>query len=451
MRTIRLCLAIMALLTLAQTASAQMSRILGRTVPAPDIDTIALIDNKLPQQIYQSIIDRPDFDSIISNPSRHYKVANIGRPGPLVFSTYKFLPKHELTNPERDSNFADAYVWLDDLSSTENAYQRAIQDLMMYNPDAIEYNADNLPVAPKLYRAFVDPSSLRIEFEEAKVTEKPQGPETERKKWLHRFDASLQFSQAYVSPNWYQGGNNNLNMIGQLIYNLKLNQKFYPNYLLDITAQYKIGLNSTPDDSIRAYNISEDLFQFNLTAGLKAYKKWYYSANVNFKTQIFNHYPSNSHNLTSALLSPGELNVGLGMTYNSTNKNKTFTIDLSVSPISWNLKTCINHNLNETAFGIKEGRNSVSEIGSSLECKYQWKMAWNITYKSRIFLFSDYSYLQGDWEHTFNFAINRYFSTQLYLHMRYDTSTPRIEDSKWHKFQFKEILSFGFNYVFSTI
>ena len=139
------------------------------------------------------------------------------------------------------------------------------------------------------------------------------------------------------------------------------------------------------------------------------------------------------------------------MTYNSTNKNKTFTIDLSVSPISWNLKTCINHNLNETAFGIKEGRNSVSEIGSSLECKYQWKMAWNITYKSRIFLFSDYSYLQGDWEHTFNFAINRYFSTQLYLHMRYDTSTPRIEDSKWHKFQFKEILSFGFNYVFSTI
>ena len=36
--------------------------------------------------------------------------------------------------------------------------------------------------------------------------------------------------------------------------------------------------------------------------------------------------------------------------------------------------------------------------------------------------------------------------------MRYDTRTPRCEDDpKWHKFQFKEILSFGIAYHFGTI
>ena len=35
--------------------------------------------------------------------------------------------------------------------------------------------------------------------------------------------------------------------------------------------------------------------------------------------------------------------------------------------------------------------------------------------------------------------------------MRYDTNTPRVEDSRWHKMQLKEILSFGFNYTFGMI
>ena len=35
--------------------------------------------------------------------------------------------------------------------------------------------------------------------------------------------------------------------------------------------------------------------------------------------------------------------------------------------------------------------------------------------------------------------------------MRYDSSTPACDDPDWHKFQFKEILSFGFSYKFATI
>lgn len=53
----------------------------------------------------------------------------------------------------------------------------------------------------------------------------------DRINWLHNFDASLQFSQAYVSKNWYQGGNSNLNAILNVLYNVSLNQKFHPNLI----------------------------------------------------------------------------------------------------------------------------------------------------------------------------------------------------------------------------
>ena len=34
------------------------------------------------------------------------------------------------------------------------------------------------------------------------------------------------------------------------------------------------------------YNISEDIFQWNMKAGVKAFKKWFYSFNLQFKTQM---------------------------------------------------------------------------------------------------------------------------------------------------------------------
>ena len=65
-----------------------------------------------------------------------------------------------------------------------------------------------------------------------------------------------------------------------------------------------------------------DLFQFNLLAGYKASKYWYYSTNVSFKTQFLHNYKANTRDLKGAFLSPGELNVGVGMTYNYANPKR---------------------------------------------------------------------------------------------------------------------------------
>ncbi len=254
-----------------------------------------------------------------------------------------------------------------------------------------------------------------------------------------------------MSPNWYQGGNNNLNTLANIYYNVKLNTEYHPNLLFETTAQYKLGMNNAPDDSIHNYNISDDLLQINTTFGIKAAKRWYYSFTGQFKTQVLNSYKKNSHDLNSSFLSPGELTAGIGMTYNYANAPKTFTFDASIAPLSYNLKTCISNRIDPTAYNIKEGRKTSHNFGSSAELRLFWKLAYNITFSSRIFAFTDYDSAQADWENTLSFDINRFLSTQVYVHMRYDSATPPCEDENWKKLQVKEILSIGFAYKFSSI
>ncbi|MDE6100734.1 MAG: DUF3078 domain-containing protein [Paramuribaculum sp.] len=400
------------------------------------------------------LIDNDDFDSLISTPERPYRSAILEFAAPAVFDRYELLDTVAL-RPVGHGYFNDAFQWLDDYETSFSILENARQNYVFSNPDRVMYNLADLPEPPKAYRAFVDPLTTNIVVEEIDVStdESPiqLAADISYKKWLNSFDASLQFSQAYISPNWYQGGNNNLNLIGHAIYNIKLNQKFYPNVLFETTVQYKLALNSAPDDSIHAFNISEDLFQINSTFGLKAAKRWYYSANLLFKTQLLKSYPTNSRTVKSSFMSPGELNIGLGMTYNYESPKKNFAFGASISPLSWNLKTCMDSDLDPTAYGIDVGRHSVNTFGSSAELKAMWKVAYNIVYNTRLFCFTDYGKFQADWEHTIDFNINKFLSTRLFVNMRYDTQTPRPADSdKWHKFQLKEIFSFGFAYHFGV-
>ncbi|MCM1068134.1 MAG: DUF3078 domain-containing protein [Muribaculaceae bacterium] len=372
---------------------------------------------------------------------------------PMVFTTYRSPQPRKLM--ERDFSGAPEMRWIE-----EQIAQRKIMSDLQYNlytryPDRVQYNINLLPEAPKEFHAVVNPEDHTIQIVEGPI-EVPVAPtvaatQVKKRHWIRTFNASLQFSQAYVSPNWYQGGNNNLNMLANIYYNVKLNQEYHPNLLFETTAQYKLGMNSAPDDSVHNYSISDDLFQVNSTFGLKAAKRWYYSLTAQFKTQLLNSYESNSKNLRSAFLSPAELTVGVGMTYNYTNPKKTVTFDASIAPLSYNLKTCINDRIDPTLYNIEAGRKTSHNFGSSAELKLMWKITYNIVYTSRLFGFTDYDTAQADWEHKIAFEINRFLTTQLYAHLRYDSSTPPCDSEKWKKFQVKEILSIGFAYKFSSI
>lgn len=370
---------------------------------------------------------------------------------PAVYDGYNFFTPLSVT--ENVHSGKPGMRWLEDIDVLYRQMYMLRHDLFYNHPDLVKYNLWMLPEAPKQYTAVLDPSTFAVTVQEVKgPADSPtiMAEEVAKKHWIKTFTASLQFSQAYVSPNWYQGGNNNLNALGNIYYNVRLNEVFHPKLLFEATAQYKLGMNNAPDDEFHSYNISEDVFQLNTTFGVKAVNNWYYSFTGQFKTQLLNSYKSNSEDLKSAFLSPGELTAGVGMTYSYKNKRKTVVFDASIAPVSYHLTTCINKDMDPAAYGIDHGK-SVSKFGSTAEFKFFWKMSYNISLTSRVFAFTDYESFYADWENTLAFAINKFLTTQIYAHLRYDTKTPPVEDTKWKKLQVKEIFSIGFAYKFATI
>lgn len=377
-----------------------------------------------------------------------------------IFSTYRIQPfptevlhapvtRADSLLPVRGREWLDNVLFIDSLVNTLK------QNYMIANPLLIRYNERMLPDPPKRYRAVVDPSRMQIVMME-ELPAKSNNPtkvdvDVQPEYWLHSFGVALQMSQAYISPNWYQGGKNALSFIGSIGYGVKLNQKFHPNHMLEASVSYKLAMSSTPDDSLRKVQITEDLFQLTAKGGIKALEHWFYSVALNFKTQLFKSYPVNSNQLAAAFLSPGELNLGLGMTYDYMSPSKKFSINASISPVSWNMKMVTNTDMDPATFGIDNGHRTKNQIGSSTEIKLDWKITRDISLQSRLFAFTQYEDSQLDWENTINFSINRFLSAMFYTHLRYDSTTPRAEDSNWHYWQFKEILSLGFSYKFSTI
>ncbi|MDE5713883.1 MAG: DUF3078 domain-containing protein [Muribaculaceae bacterium] len=342
--------------------------------------------------------------------------------------------------------------WLRDALTSYRIQEDFMYGMMVTQPSTIDYSYWDLPVPPRLMDDDVTFAGYirRMNLPELDPEKGAVLPEDNLRHihWLHNVGAAMQFSQAYVSKNWYQGGNNHLALLFNFNWNVQLNPVYHPNLLFQSALSYKLGLNSTPQDEVHAYSISEDVLQYNLNTGLKAFKKWFYSFNLQFKTQILRNYEQNSMNRKASFLSPGDFNLGLGMAYSHQNAKKTLQLTATVSPLSYNLKTCITDKIDHAQFNIAPDRHTRSEIGSNGEFNMIWQVTPNINYKTRVFLFTDYDYFLADWENTVSFAINKFLSTQIYVHMRYDTSTEM--STSWKHFMLREVLSFGLTYTFST-
>ena len=375
---------------------------------------------------------------------------------PLVYDNYmpdggNHAMKSAKTNQLYNLDAGDE--WLQDAMNEAARTRQMRQRAMIENPQLVAYNANRLPEAPPEGVINADPRQgmLHITPPQVEVEDvaAPEAPVLPIHNWLHVFSASLQFTQAYISGNWYQGGENNLALLGSLNWNCNLNQDLHPNWLFNNTLSYKLGISTTHGDSIRKYLINEDNFLFTSQLGYKAVKNWYYSAMLQFTTQFLNNYKTNTRTMTAAFLSPAELNIGLGMTY-SYKKADDRMFTLAIAPLSYNLKYCRNiTDIDPVRFGIDAGKHSKSTFGSNFEAKWLWRFSPTVMITSRLYMFTNYEYVQGDWENTLDFSIGKYLTTQFYTHLRFDRSRPR--DNDWNYWQFKEILSLGIIYRFATV
>ncbi len=343
--------------------------------------------------------------------------------------------------------------WIDRAQQRWGRTHETRYRLMINKPELVPFNENVLPKPPKEVVVETSPADAELQVEPRNLATEQFKPIDRREvkvhNWLHSFVGSLQGTQAYISNNWYQGGENNLNLLADVQWDCNLNQKLHPNWLFNNTLHYKLGVATAKGDTLRNYSINEDNFQFSSQVGYKAVKNWYYSATLFFKTQLLNSYVTNSKTLAASLLSSGELNLGLGMTYNYKDQEGYKTLTLSIAPLSYNMKICRDiEKIDPTKFGIEAGHHFKHSFGSTVEMKFEWKITPSINWKTRLYAFTDYKYVQGDWENTLVFYVNSFLSTQIFTHLRYDKSRPWNQD--WRYWQFKEILSFGLTYKFAT-
>ena len=100
--------------------------------------------------------------------------------------------------------------WLEKAICTDRFERDFIYRQMLDSPTDIEYAYWKLPARPKLpeddmsLRGFMENLELPTEPIEGTLLEDTQKG---RINWLHNFNIGIQLSQAFVSANWYQGGN----------------------------------------------------------------------------------------------------------------------------------------------------------------------------------------------------------------------------------------------------
>ena len=258
--------------------------------------------------------------------------------------------------------------------------------------------------------------------------------------WKSKANGLVQFSQNYVSNNWYQGGSQNIAVLGILTGQLNYDDK--KNVQWDNNAEWRVGFNSVDGDTLRLLNTNDDIFKINSKLGIKAGGNWFYSGSVDFSTQLFHNYKAiNSTVMKASFLTPVRLNIGVGLDYKY---KKLFS--LMVSPVSYKyIYVNDNVNVNPNLFGIAKDENVLSEIGSSFRAQFSYAPVREIQIDSRLSFYTNYEKVEVDWEIVSNFTINRYLSTRLSLNPRYD-NTLILANGEKAKLQFKELLSFGFSY-----
>ena len=183
-------------------------------------------------------------------------------------------------------------------------------------------------------------AAINTPFAGVNASDQLHGVTLGRKYWFPGLESNIQFSQTYISPNWHKGGNSALALHSKQLLRLSY-EKDKVNWLNEL--EWRIGLNAEIRDSLQGYNISDDLLRLRSNLGIKAFKGWYYSLDVEARTQAFEQKSEDKTVIYSAFASPLTLTAGLGMKWVVDNKSKThygrrFRLDLNIAPLAYDFK-----------------------------------------------------------------------------------------------------------------
>lgn len=259
--------------------------------------------------------------------------------------------------------------------------------------------------------------------------------------WTFKGDYSLQFQQNYVSDNWYKGGERNYSFIAGVVFEANYNNKQKVKW--DNKLEMKLGVFTSPSDTVHKVKTNTDYIRFTSSFGLQATKKWYYTVQSIVTTQMFRGYQSNKTTVYSDFMSPISLNLSVGMDYKPSWFKNKLTGSIHLAPLSYNLKYVDRKYLN-TRYGIESDRQALNDYGSLITADLNWIFSQSVSWRTRFKYYTTYERSEMEWENTFSLKFNKYVISTISLYPRFDDSRKR--DNDYGYFQFKEYIAFGFSY-----
>jgi len=258
--------------------------------------------------------------------------------------------------------------------------------------------------------------------------------DTPKEGWTKTGNISLLLNQSSFT-NWLAGGQNNL--AGNLGVNYDLN--------------YTKGDWTWDNKFIAAYGITkikgqdtqktDDRLELNSILGKKARNFWYYSAFINFKTQLESGFDVDSGIKTTHFFSPAYLQFGLGFLWKKSNNLK-----INIAPTTARYIFVHKHftALGES-FGVEQGETSRLEFGAGIGAYYKLNIMENVSMENILNLYTNYleDIQNVDLDYTMNLVmrINKYLSANLSFQTIYD-------DNAFQGFQIREVFGLGLNYGF---
>ena len=377
---------------------------------------------------------------------------------PVVFSGRIESPDSASINLDKKEEFEGILISSDKtfkpLLEKQAFVDKVRRSYYLEHPTLVRFSASSLSGARHTasdteVREKFNPFKELLSSETSFSLEKPdvEGVKIGRVYWMKSGEHTFQLSQNYFSPNWHRGGTSNLNINSYQVFRANYSKdKVRFNNMLE----WRLSLYNAPDDSIRYYRIGDDLLRYYGDFGIDAFKKtWSYSTNLEAKTQMFTSHIPNTEELRSAFLAPLYVNAGIGMKYNLDKRSESvrhrrLRLSIDISPLSINYKYVGNSDVNEKRFGIPEGKKSIFDKGSTVTSSMIYDITKYITWDARMKYFTNYGKVEAELENTLNMSLSRFFSTRLYLHLRYDDGVPKDDDYGF--LQVSEVVSFGLNF-----
>ncbi len=333
-----------------------------------------------------------------------------------------------------------------------DAVDDALMKLYMQRPDLVKGYESQLKEAGTLREDVNETLTQEIELVDnaAPIPEEPEfvpaGLVVQKPNfWKFKGDGYLQFMQNFVSGNWHKGGESNYSAVGAVTLELNYNDKDKVKF--DNKLEMKLGFQTSRSDTVHRVKPSNDLLRFTSKLGLQAHKQWYYTIQFMAQTQFTRGLKTNNPNTFSDFASPLDLNLGIGMDYKVNWLKGRLTGTVNISPLSINYRY-VDRTALAKGFGVKTDKHnhSLTDFGSQVTVNTQWKLAEQITWKTRLYAYTSYHRALVEWENQFELKVSRYITANLFLYPRFDDTNTR--DDELGYFQFQEYSSLGLSYSF---